>query len=346
MKTHVKKRPDAFEVEKHLRHFCEASSEELANALGTVLGELDYALHSSTPQVRERSMLVALAAVEKAIALSRNLKYFSLNTHLDIEMNDLSNVLLDTVDLIEREFEHQKIRLVVRADSSILMHFDAGAMQQVILNTLIYSAKLMPSGGKVTITLAHLDKLVELRIDDTGPEKSQTDVDSIFEPYLHDSADCGNLGLTVAKALVESHGGLMSCRSSHRGNTWSIQLPILETKKAKPHRETRKYRRARVDIPAVLIFPNNIEYRTRLSILSLGGCYVRLNPTKKVAFPKVNSSVSIRILHFNDGEIEIPQARVKNIVWAGELSGVGLEFDALPERGRRLIEAIVRSHSL
>ncbi|MBI1861505.1 MAG: PilZ domain-containing protein [Deltaproteobacteria bacterium] len=343
-----KSRDHSFEIEKHLREFCEVSSEELGNALGTVLGELDYALSSHQPQVRERSMIVAVSAVERAIALARNLRYFSLHTKLDVQMSDLTATVLDTVDLLERELEFQKITIAVRAEAGLMMNFDAAAIQQVILNLLINAAQAMPTGGKITISLHHLKDTVEIGVHDSGDGMTATEMHNLFVPYRTTKSKAAKgLGLTVARALVESHGGEIRVDSKKgKGTAVMVALPYLGAKKGKVPREVRRYRRARVHIPATVMLAGDIRVNTQLSILSLGGCYVRLSPDNRVKLPKVNDFIGIRIQYFGEEEIAISRARVKNLVWAGDQSGVGLEFDELTSRARKLIDAIVRSHSL
>lgn len=343
-----RKNPDTFEVEKHLRHFCEISSQELGNALGTVLGELDFALSSHQPQAQEHSMLVAVAAVERAIALARNLRYFSLHTQLDIHAHDITAVLLDTVDLVERELEFRKVQITVRAEAGILMNIDAAAIQQVILNLMINAAEAMPGGGRLTITLTRLSQTVEIRFQDTGSGIPKDRLDNLFVPYRSEkfkTSEVKGLGLTVAKALIDSHGGEIrfETRSLH-GTTFTLELPYSGSKKGKIHQETRKYRRVRVHIPVVVTLPNR-QVKTQVSILSLGGCYVRLPSDKKNAFPQVNDRISIEIQYFGEDSITA-NARVKNLCWAGQQSGIGLEFLELTLKARKLIDAIVRSHSL
>ncbi len=347
MKATGLRKSDAFEMEKHLREFCEISSEELGIALGTVLGEIDYALSSRQPQVRERSMLVALAAVEQAIALSRNLRYFSLHTRLEIQCNDLTNTLLDTVDLIERELEFKNIQISVRAESGLLMDIDAAAIGQAILNLMIFSAHGMVDGGKLSITLSRLKDSALLRLEDSGKTFSDTEMENLFIPYRGPGVKSNTLGLTVARTLVESHGGEIRIESKPgHGNIFTIKLPIVGAKKAKPPREIRKYRRVSVHIPVTLVLDSNHLLRCELSILSTGGCFARLPTSAAVALPKVNDKVTIRIHYFGEDSIEISQTVVKNLLRAGTHTGIGLEFGELSDRASKILAAIVRTHAM
>ena len=65
-----------FEAEKHLRLFCDATSQELATVLGTLVGELDYALVTENPVAKERATLTAVAAAERTVAAARGVAIF------------------------------------------------------------------------------------------------------------------------------------------------------------------------------------------------------------------------------------------------------------------------------
>jgi two-component system cell cycle sensor histidine kinase/response regulator CckA len=142
-----------YDSEKHLRLFCDATSHELATALGTIVGELDYALATQSETAKERSQLVAISAAERALSLARNLRYFSVHTKLNIQAVDLSQILLDSVELIEKELELNQIKITVLAEASTYAQVDPGAIQQVVLNLLAHARKALPKGGKVTLSL-------------------------------------------------------------------------------------------------------------------------------------------------------------------------------------------------
>ena len=57
----------------------------------------------------------------------------------------------------------------------------------------------------------------------------------IFEPFVtHGKSNGTGLGLAISKAVVEAHRGLLLVKSSERGTTFTIDLP-LETSAFDPH---------------------------------------------------------------------------------------------------------------
>src|SRR5689334_10226787 len=120
------KLPDAgYEVEKHLRQFCDVTSLELSQLLGAAIGELDYGLSSANLFERGEAISVSLRALEKALHLSHNLRYFAVQTRLDLQPRDLSQIVLDVVDRIESDFKNRRIQLGIFVEDNLFARVDA-----------------------------------------------------------------------------------------------------------------------------------------------------------------------------------------------------------------------------
>ena len=368
MKASAKKQPHPkskakpaanFDAEKNLREFCDATSHELGTVLATIVGELDFALGSQNTHSKERSIMVAVSAAERALSLARNLRYFSVHTRLDLAPIDLSQILLDTVELVEKELELAKIKIAVLAEASTCTIGDAGAMQQVVLNLLANAKRNLPLGGQITISLRQNQRLVEIRCSDSGQGIGQREVEQAFEAYgtpaPTETAGYPNLGLAVCKALVESHGGeiQVSSRTGGPAGTGSgTQVTLFfpyDPKIVKPKdfgSEERRFRRIHVSLPVTLTFVRGqAMLNTELTQLSIGGCYTRIVDSTATRLPEINETVSLQIFHFGREVLEIPKGRVASVAWAGAHSGIGIEFLELDTRAKKLLSAIVKSHS-
>jgi two-component system sensor histidine kinase BaeS len=84
----------------------------------------------------------------------------------------------------------------------------------------------------VAVALRPVEDEVELTVTDTGVGIGPDDLPRIFDPFFRAdparSRDAGGagLGLAVSRAIVERHGGRISCRSEPgRGTTMTIRLP-------------------------------------------------------------------------------------------------------------------------
>lgn len=111
---------------------------------------------------------------------------------------------------------------------------DADRIQQVASNLLTNAVKFTPSGGRVDVRLQRAGNRMELEVRDTG-----TGIEPQFLPYVFDRFRQGpagsarrqsgvGLGLSIAKQLVELHGGSICAESRGlgQGSTFRVRLPL------------------------------------------------------------------------------------------------------------------------
>lgn len=103
---------------------------------------------------------------------------------------------------------------------------------QVLANLIGNAIKFTAPGGSVVVRASVSDGAVEFSVADTGIGIAERDLDSIFELYWQ--ADRGHrrgagLGLPIARAIVEAHGGSIRVESKPgAGSTFSFTLPIAK----------------------------------------------------------------------------------------------------------------------
>lgn len=340
-------------AEKNLRLFSDATAQELSTVLATVVGELEFALTATGPQ-KERSVGVAINAAERALGLARNLRYFSLHTKLTSQVIDLSQVLLDSVELVEKELELAEIKIAVLAEASTYCRADAGAIQQIILNLLSHARKALPSGGKITLSLRQQQDQIEIKCSDNGPGMNDSELERAFEPHPNSDPNAGivpqasGLGLAVSKALIEAHGGNIALASRvGTGTVVTLHLPY-DQRLERPDNfsEERRFRRIHLNLPVQLLLSRGqATINSEISTLSIGGCFALISEPGSGPLPELNDSVSLRIKYFGDEYIDVPKGRIASVCWAGNNSGIGIEFLELDSRSKRLLAAIVKSHS-
>lgn len=340
--------------EKHLRLFCEATSHELATVLGTLVGELDYALATQNTAAKDRSTLTAVAAAERALGLARNLRYFSVHSNLHTQVADISQIVLDAVELVEKELELAGIKITVLAEASTYGLVDAGAIQQLLLNLLSNAHRAMPRGGQITLSLRQTGSAIELKCVDNGHGIPERELEQVFEPTEGKGPELGNLpqvhhlGLSVSKALVDAHGGDIVLDSKvGRGTTITITLPFDPAlSRPAPFSEERRFRRIKLSLPVELFLSKGqTQIKAELTTLSTGGCFMQILDAVVSPLPELNDSASVRIHYFGNEILEVNRCRIASVSWAGVHSGLGIEFLELDGRARKLLEAMVKSHS-
>jgi signal transduction histidine kinase len=106
---------------------------------------------------------------------------------------------------------------------------DRERVAQVFSNILSNAIKFTPTGGKVTIECDNRDGFVVIAISDTGPGIPHNELPYVFDRFWQakraKKAGAG-LGLSIAKAIVQAHGGDVSVVSQPGvGTTFYFTLP-------------------------------------------------------------------------------------------------------------------------
>jgi signal transduction histidine kinase len=110
---------------------------------------------------------------------------------------------------------------------------DREALQQALVNLVDNAIKHSPAGAEVIVGLEAEPAVVRLSVEDHGPGIPTTEQDRIFEPFYRrgselrrETAGIG-IGLSIAKHIVEAHGGHIIVRSNQdTGSRFTIELPI------------------------------------------------------------------------------------------------------------------------
>lgn len=107
---------------------------------------------------------------------------------------------------------------------------DRRRLSQVLTNIGDNAVKFTPPGGRIQIRAEQIDAMVRVSVQDTGPGIPRSEMDYLFDRFwqgrAHDSRGLG-LGLTIAKGIVEAHGGRIWAESIEgAGSTFSFTIPF------------------------------------------------------------------------------------------------------------------------
>ncbi len=149
---------------------------------------------------------------------------------------DLRRVVTETIEDYGRVLAEARLRLHVSLpEAPVWVHGDATRLAQILGNLLHNARKFTPSGGDVSVSLdlAADGSSVRLQVRDSGLGIEPALLPHIFEVFRQggqtlDRSEGGlGLGLSLAKGLVELHGGTVAVESAGagRGATFGVRLP-------------------------------------------------------------------------------------------------------------------------
>ena len=167
---------------------------------------------------------------------------------LELASIDLADVVAGALEATKPAASAKRLTLAADLDGSLPMRGDAGRLEQVLLNLLSNAVKFSPPRGRVGLSAHRRNGSLELAIVDSGPGIEASLLPVIFQPFqrgqLGDSSLHGlGLGLSIAKSIVELHGGSIRAQNAETGHgaMFTVVLPAAERRFARDR--ARKPRR-------------------------------------------------------------------------------------------------------
>ncbi|MCZ6621367.1 MAG: ATP-binding protein, partial [Deltaproteobacteria bacterium] len=137
--------------------------------------------------------------------------------------------LLGELALFARaDAESSKVEIHVAASPNLpVVKADVNYLKQLLLNLILNGIQAMPDGGMLTLEAKASRKNLILTVADVGVGIPPENLPRIFEPYFTTKASGFGLGLTIARRIVEAHGGTIEVKSKdRRGSLFHISLPL------------------------------------------------------------------------------------------------------------------------
>jgi len=259
---------ERLQLEQRTRtQFVSDVSHELRTPLTAIKGLTETLRDGAVddPQVRDRFLASVEGETNRLIRLVNDLLILSRADSnalsLRLEDVDLRDLAKNTVDRFATQFEARNVTVVTDfPDTPLMINVDADRIEQVIVNLLDNVLKHSPPGERVIVSgqvqstdlraekslrpeedqaLSDqtLTECVVLRVIDAGEGIDPGDIPHVFDRFYRAdqsrSRDQGGsgLGLSIAKAIVEAHGGIIWLESPprikgvSRGSSANVALP-------------------------------------------------------------------------------------------------------------------------
>jgi two-component system NtrC family sensor kinase len=161
----------------------------------------------------------------------KNLLAFARQAPPRRQLQDLTRVARRALALVHHQLELQGIELVESyAPNLPPCSLDADQVQQVLLVLLMNAVEAMPEGGRLEVATEWdpSSSTVQARVRDSGRGIAPDALPHIFEPFFttKEEQHRTGLGLTVAKNIVDQHGGTLTVRSApEEGAEFTLALP-------------------------------------------------------------------------------------------------------------------------
>src|SRR5262249_4793141 len=174
--------------------------------------------------VREHAARI-LTSVEEANRIIEELLRFSQDRALNLYPQALDALLAECITECAPRAEARRVELALDAAPGGAAALDKHKVKQAIGNLLDNAVDVSAPGSRVAIAATTVDGRVRISVRDRGPGVSATIRDRLFTPFATTKADGIGLGLTLARELVQAHGGTLEWQPADEGTVFVVLLP-------------------------------------------------------------------------------------------------------------------------
>jgi signal transduction histidine kinase len=147
-----------------------------------------------------------------------------------IKINLLSG-LDESMELLKANASQKEIKLLNEVYEDLFVTADSLMLRSIVQNLVTNAIKYTPHHGSITISAEKADKMVEIRVRDTGIGMNQETLEKLFDDAYYSSKGTNNehgtgLGLILVKDFVNQHGGVISVESAEgAGTCFKFSIP-------------------------------------------------------------------------------------------------------------------------
>jgi signal transduction histidine kinase len=223
-------------------------SHDLKNPLTTIQMAVSFLKEEIVPDDEAHSLeRKQLDVIHRSAARMYRLIHDLLDTtaieagHVQLTRAPITayELVIDAIELLRPLAAAKRIELLAEVPPGLpCVMADRERVLQVFSNIAGNAIKFTPSGGRVEFAVTHHDNALEFQISDNGPGIAPGDLRHLFERYWQatKTRNMGSgLGLSIAKRLIEAHGGEIRASSElGHGSRFGFTLPVASGSASHP----------------------------------------------------------------------------------------------------------------
>jgi PAS domain S-box-containing protein len=231
------------EAEHVKDEFISVVGHELRTPLTSIrgsLGLLEGGVFGELPQEAASMVALAVTNTDRLVRLINDIldieRMDAGRTELELAPVKASELVGNALQIVDMAATQARVTLATDVPEDLMVSVDSDRIVQVLVNLLGNAVKFSPRWSTVTVAVTAEHGRALFSIKDTGRGIPADRLETIFERFRQvDSSDArekggSGLGLTIARDIVEHHGGHMSVESEiGQGSTFYFTLPLVNS---------------------------------------------------------------------------------------------------------------------
>jgi len=204
-------------------------AHEIRNPLAGIAGVIEIVSRDLPPESPARSVIKD--AKEEALQINRILTELLETARPKpphFQVKDLASTVEHAVLFARQQAITKRITIDLdKGDHVPSVDHDPNQINQVLLNLLLNAIQAMDKPGAIHVSLRPDKDTALITVADEGKGIAPETLPNIFRPFFTTKGHGTGLGLSLARRIVEAHGGTIDARSEvGKGTQFTVRLPI------------------------------------------------------------------------------------------------------------------------
>ena len=212
-------------------------AHEVNQPLGAILNNAEtikLMLGAQSPDLDEIGEIVddILRDDRRASEVIHRLRNLVTKKPFELRNIDLNQTVSEVLELLSTTARQRGVNFTKALSSTALqIRGDTVQLQQVLVNLIINGMDAMSdtNGGprEINIRTASVRGFAEVSVSDTGPGISPDKIGNVFDPFFTTKQNGMGIGLSIARTIIEAHGGKIQAENRRDGGAmFRISLPL------------------------------------------------------------------------------------------------------------------------
>ncbi len=198
-------------------------AHEINNPLGGMMNAINtYRRFGRSARETEQTMFLLERGLKQIHETVSALLVEARQESHDLTPEDIEDVRL----LVQSDAQKKGLQLVWDNKLDRPLSLPSTPVRQVLMNLSLNAVQAAEQAGQVTLSVARVDGLLEIRVSNDGITVSNEEIGHLFEPFVSNRPGGTGLGLWITYQIVQQFGGDIYVQNERGTTSFMVHLPL------------------------------------------------------------------------------------------------------------------------